>query len=256
MRGVYASGDGEDLAVILHGLGCSKESFAPLWTTLENRSVCVLAPDLPGHGLTASISDEYLTVGGMATYVSRIIGDYEGRCSRVHVIGHSLGGAVGLHLVEESPIRVVSFVNVEGNLVSSDCGASRAIVASRPEDAARTGASVVAALGTENHRPSFHLWAGWLKNSSPLALHATAASLVAESDDGRLLQAFTDLAVPKTYVYGADSANPIVLQQLRDTTTIRIADADHLLMEDQPEKFTQAVTEWLQPLLGRKTTST
>ena len=255
-RGVYASGTGEDLVVILHGLGCSKQSFAPLWTALESWSVSVLAPDLPGHGLAATVSDEFLTVSGMAAYVSRIVGDHDHRCSRVHVIGHSLGGAVGLHLVQESPIPVVSFVNVEGNLVSSDCGASRAIAGSQPQDAARTGASVVEALGVENHRPSYQLWAGWLENSPPAALHATAGSLVAESDHGRLLQAFTDLAIPKTYVYGSDSANPKVLQLLRDITAIRIADADHLVMEDQPAQFTQAVIEWLQPQLGHKTTRT
>jgi pimeloyl-ACP methyl ester carboxylesterase len=65
------------------------------------------------------------------------------------------------------------------------------------------------------------------------------------TDSGRLLRGFVDVGVPKVYVYGADSANSEVLEQIGDIPTRRIADADHFLMDDQPDEFTRATSDWL-----------
>lgn len=241
------SGRGEDLVVIIHGLGSSSQSFAPFLTALESLPACILAPEIPGHGLASSASQEYLTIEGMAEYVSQMIAGYADRCSSVHLVGHSLGGAVGLDLVGISPIPVASFVNVEGNLISSDCGSSRVVAASPPEDALRAATTIAEAQYAATRRPCFLNWARSLQDSSPQALHRTSESLVAASDSGRLLRAFMDLEIPKVYVYGADSANDEVLDHLGDTATIRVADADHFPMEDQPGPFTRAVIEWMRP---------
>jgi pimeloyl-ACP methyl ester carboxylesterase len=231
--------------VVLHGLGGSTRSFEQLRTTLETRQVAVLAPDLPGHGLSNSVEAKYLNIEGMARYVRRMLADYERRFSRIHLVGHSLGAAVGLDLVGLSPVPVVSFMSVEGNLVSSDCVASRAIASTTSEDATRVATRTVERLHSTTGRQSFRTWACSLQNMQPKALHRIATSLVAETDSGRLLRGFVDLGVPKVYVYGSDSTNSEALEMIGDIPTRRIADADHCLMDDQPDEFTRATSDWL-----------
>lgn len=37
------------------------------------------------------------------------------------IIGHSVGGLIGLLFAEKYPKKVLGFINIEGNLVSEDC---------------------------------------------------------------------------------------------------------------------------------------
>ena len=225
----------DDLVLVLHGLGGSARSFEPLKDVLSGLGVVVLAPDLPGHGLATRVGEEYLTVAGMARYMLQVIADHEDRFSRVHLVGHSLGGAVALHVVGASPIPVVSLVNVEGNLVSSDCGVSRAIAVAEPRYAVEVATATVRTLYSANGRKSFEAWADRFATMTAAQLHTTAVSLVAKSDTGELLDAFQHLAIPRIYVYGEDSANEDAVEQIgaikqRDAGNIqRWAEPDAIL---------------------------
>lgn len=78
--------DGPTL-LLLHGLGGSAEVWAgvtPLWPGRW------IAPDLPGHGASAR-ADRY-SFGGIAAAVAGLVD------GPVAVLGHSLGGVVGLAL--------------------------------------------------------------------------------------------------------------------------------------------------------------
>jgi pimeloyl-ACP methyl ester carboxylesterase len=52
---------GKDLVLLLHGIGCVKESFAGLWDTPELDGLALLAPDLPGHGASQDLTPEAWT---------------------------------------------------------------------------------------------------------------------------------------------------------------------------------------------------
>lgn len=240
-----------NLLLVLHGLGGSARSFEPLKDVLSGLGVVVLAPDLPGHGLATRVGEEYLTVAGMARYMLQVIADHDDRFSRVHLVGHSLGGAVALHVVGASPIPVVSLVNVEGNLVSSDCGVSRAIAVAEPRDAVEVTTATVRSLYSANGRQSFEAWADRFATMTAAQLHTTAVSLVAESDTGELLDAFQNLAIPRIYMYGEDSANEDAVKQIGAIPTVRITEADHFVMDDQPDAFTEAVSHWLHRQIDR-----
>jgi pimeloyl-ACP methyl ester carboxylesterase len=47
---------------------------------------------------------------------------------RFHLVGHSMGGLTALLLAHECPDRVLSFVDIEGNIAPEDCFLSRQIV--------------------------------------------------------------------------------------------------------------------------------
>lgn len=83
--------DGLPTLLLIHGLGANRGVWSDLRSVLswDGR---VVAPDLPGHG-AAGWSGDY-TVGALAAALSAHCENGE----RVIVVGHSLGGGVGLAL--------------------------------------------------------------------------------------------------------------------------------------------------------------
>jgi pimeloyl-ACP methyl ester carboxylesterase len=47
---------------------------------------------------------------------------------RFHLVGHSMGGLTALMLAHQEPERVLSFVDIEGNVAPEDCFLSRPAV--------------------------------------------------------------------------------------------------------------------------------
>ncbi len=86
---VMAGGSGADVLLLLHGLGGTAEVWQDVDAHWDGRW---MAPDLPGHGESDPL--EIYTFDSMARELSDLIrpGD------RVWVLGHSLGGVLGLLL--------------------------------------------------------------------------------------------------------------------------------------------------------------
>src|SRR5579872_499094 len=90
---VLRGGSGEPVLLLLHGLGATSDVWNGWRPLLARRwPGRWLAPDLPGHGGSRSLS-EY-TFDGLADAVASIIDPN----ARTVVLGHSLGGVVALAL--------------------------------------------------------------------------------------------------------------------------------------------------------------
>lgn len=77
----------------------------------------VHAPDLIGYGKHADADVKNLTLSDQAAHVAgyiRLIGQ------KVHLVGHSIGGAVSALLCRSYPELVTSFTSVEGNFNLKD----------------------------------------------------------------------------------------------------------------------------------------
>jgi pimeloyl-ACP methyl ester carboxylesterase len=88
------SGRGSDgpLVVLLHGLGATCRVWDGLTEALDPAWAWI-APDLPGHGDSTPLDEPY-SFGRLATAVTGILDP--GR--PIAVLGHSLGGVIGLEL--------------------------------------------------------------------------------------------------------------------------------------------------------------
>lgn len=231
-----------DLVLFLHGLGCVKEIFAGLWDAPEFTGVELLAPDLPGHGSSQGLPPETWSMEGMTATVGDLLRDREMETLRLHVVVHSMGGAIGLLLAEQTEVPLTSFINVEGNLVGADCGmlsrrtAEMDLKQFRDEKFTR-----LKARAREADDPIMREWAGWMDTCPAEALHASARSLVEWSDSGRLLGIFHELSVPTAYVYGEHSANPDVLAHLASVPKYQIADSGHFVMIDKPAELASVI---------------
>jgi pimeloyl-ACP methyl ester carboxylesterase len=104
---VLSGGDGDPLLLLLHGLGATGDVWAGWQPMLADRwPGRWLAPDLPGHGGSAPLP-EY-TFDGLAAAVRPLVEP------GTVVLGHSLGGVVGLALAAAgAPVAAVCGLGIK-----------------------------------------------------------------------------------------------------------------------------------------------
>jgi len=126
---VNEGGSGDALLVLLHGLGATGDVWGG-WRLLLARQWPGrwVAPDLPGHGGSPPLAA--YTFDGLAAAVAGIIPP----SSRVVMLGHSLGGVVGLALASgRFAVPVQAVIGLGIKVVWSDEDLDRAqAVARRP----------------------------------------------------------------------------------------------------------------------------
>jgi pimeloyl-ACP methyl ester carboxylesterase len=139
---VHEGGSGEPLLVLLHGLGATGDVWAGWRPLLAGRwPGRWLAPDLPGHGGSPPLAA--YTFGGFAAAIAGIVPPG----APVVVLGHSLGGVVGLALAGGGfgvPVRAVIGLGIKVVWTDEDLERAQALArrplawfASRDEAAAR-----------------------------------------------------------------------------------------------------------------------
>jgi pimeloyl-ACP methyl ester carboxylesterase len=110
---VLIEGDAHQTPILLlHGVGRSLEDWQPQFLPFRQAGYRVIAPDLPGSGFSERLPAS-TTLPGLAQGVLETL-DVIGETGCLHVMGHSMGGAVALQLLALDPNRVTTL-----NLVSS-----------------------------------------------------------------------------------------------------------------------------------------
>jgi len=99
IRYLGIGGDEGPPLVFIHGFGGDLNTWMFVQPTLAQRHRTV-ALDLPGHGG----SDKTLPAGDVASLAAAVSGALEAlRIDRAHLVGHSMGGAIALHLAAHHP---------------------------------------------------------------------------------------------------------------------------------------------------------
>ena len=105
LRVRYADrGFGDSVVLLLHGFGGDLDNWMFNLDSLAEKHR-VLALDLPGHGQSVKPNVDP-SLSGMATFVSKFLDVLS--VSSVHVVGHSMGGAIAMQLASDSPETVKS----------------------------------------------------------------------------------------------------------------------------------------------------
>ena len=126
---VREGGSGEPLLVLLHGLGATGDVWDGWRPLLAQRwPGRWLAPDLPGHGGSPPLAA--YTFDGFADAVANFVQPN----ARIVVLGHSLGGVVGLAMASgRFPVDVQAVIGLGIKVVWTDEELDRAqAVARRP----------------------------------------------------------------------------------------------------------------------------
>jgi pimeloyl-ACP methyl ester carboxylesterase len=234
---------GDHLLLFMHGLGCAKECFDGAFAApaLQDFSICTF--DFPGHGGSGwPVAWDY-SLQVYADVVNAIIDRLA--LSRVSMIAHSMGGAVGL-IATQGRTDLDCFIDVDGNLVSEDCGTSRATAEQPLDSYIRHGSREFLADLRQSGQPDLGAWAAWCARARPEAVHGISGSLVEWSDTGKLLDLFTSLH-NKVYVYGTNERKHYLTPRLGTVPVRRIPGAGHFPMLDDPATFYSLLAEYVPP---------
>lgn len=217
--------DGESVPFLfLHGFGSTKEDYADFVRQRAFDGHPFLAFDAPGCGETFCSDLSKISVSFLAETALRVA-DATG-FDRFHLVGHSMGGLTALALAHQNPDRVVSLIDIKGNLAPEDCFLSRQILDYPNADDERFFDDFVERTHSS---PTFSsaLYAATLRSKVRVkAVRPIFESMVDFSDNWDLLPKFLNLPRPKMFMFGEQYATLSYLPVLR-SNGVRLAEIPH-----------------------------
>lgn len=247
-------GSGPD-TLLLHGFGSDSLSWLLNQPALEQVAT-LHAVDLPGHGdAPADLGDVGDgRIGTLAARIAQALDD--AGLARLHLVGHSLGGAVALRLAQDRPDRVASLAliapaglgqGVDAEFLQhypelDDAAAATALMQRLVLQPRLIGrvlvARVLAQLGQPERRDALRRIAR--------ALRDEATDIEASADAiGRI----DERALPRLVIWGAhDRINPPDAQRLArfGGQALQVEDAGHLPHIESAKTVNAALLAFLQ----------
>lgn len=212
----------------------------------------VHAPDLIGYGKNRNADVGALTLLDQAQHIANFISGLDS--GKVHLVGHSVGGAVSALVARHHPGIVESFTSVEGNFTLKDAFWSGQIAVKSDEEVADIFAGYeadpdawIAGAGVPIDDWTSALARSWLANQPASTVKAQAKAVVAATGHDEYLEGFRHLMasdLPVHLIAGTRSAqNWDVPDWANRTCTMRIniPNTGHLMMAENPGGFAKAI---------------
>jgi pimeloyl-ACP methyl ester carboxylesterase len=224
--------------ICLHGLQSNKELFEGLLSQGKFRDLSVVALDFIGFGKSDKPPDFGYDIASQALIVSQIVGMLQ--IKNLKIIGHSLGGMVGVLLLEPLKGVISAFANLEGNLVLSDCGVSKTVVQSSFEVFASGGyAELKKQIAQQSRQRSV-----WLEDVPDYAFYETSRSIVQWCKSEKLPDLFAAGTCERLFVYG--DQNSLKAQAVPKGIELRqISNSGHFMLLDNAYETYDCLSDFL-----------
>jgi pimeloyl-ACP methyl ester carboxylesterase len=261
-RVAYAEAGSGETVLLLHSSASSSAQWRALTEILQARWG-VLAPDLYGYGKT----DQRLCVGspGLADEVALADAVLAQSAERIHLVGHSYGGAVALCFAAHRPERLLSLTLIEPVAFHLLCGAPEGTaehglfreVAALAADVTQSAAENDGRRGMARFIDYWNGAGAWMRMrpdvQSALARQAPRVALDfrAAMTDPTRLRALREIAVPTLILRGSTSPRPtrriaeLIAQVLPNARLKTIEGAGHMLPLTHHEAVNAAIAEHL-----------
>ncbi len=119
---IYYRHNGFDSArptiVFIHGIGESGLCFLESFHNSRLDGFNVIVPDLIGFGKSSRAENLDYTFSQQIVRINGLLDEL--RVTKFNLVGHSMGGIIGTQYCKQYSDRVLSFVNVEGDLTSDN----------------------------------------------------------------------------------------------------------------------------------------
>lgn len=234
----------------IHGLGESALGFEGLMSDTRLSHFSHIAPDLPGYGKSPwqsrpqSLEEQ---AEFLAQWLPKVVSE------PVIVLGHSMGGVIGLLLCERYPRLVKAFLNVEGNISLGDCGFSGRIVKYSASDFLARGFEEIATSVYKGGltQPALRTYFASLRLCDPRLLYQNSEDLVSLSRGEELALRLGALPIPQLYLLGHPDGTGDRSRDLLDEAGVpwkAIENAGHWPFLDQHQSFIEELEAFLRKI--------
>ena len=232
--------DSKEVILCIHGLACSMDSFRNIfdYDYFPNKSLLLL--DLIGFGKSSKPENFSYTMEEQARFVEELLSTLPRW--NIHIVAHSMGAAIALFFQSDFFSRVLSFTNIEGNLVSEDCGIfSRGVTSLSYNDYKNDlyKKQLIEYKGHDQLR---------MEETNPVAVFKSSASLIEWSDSGELLNKFRNLSCKKYYFYGDKNKDMPVLKKLDFVKKYMVHNSGHGMMTENPKEFYSKLHDFIESI--------
>lgn len=236
--------------VFLHGFGSTKEDYADIVRHAAFAGHPFLAYDAPGCGESECDDLSKISIPFLMQTAVQVLA--QTGIDRFHLVGHSMGGLTALMLAHHFPDRVLSFVDIEGNIAPEDCFLSRQIVDFPAED---PDAFFSAFIERTRQAPAYAsaLYSASLRHKVRAgAVRGIFQSMVDLSDNASLMDKFLGLQCPRMFMYGEQNAALSYLPhiQAHGVRLAPIANCGHFPMYSNPVAMWQQIADFYRSHFG------
>ncbi|MBA4317678.1 MAG: hypothetical protein C0412_04690 [Flavobacterium sp.] len=227
----------DEVFVFIHGLACSLDSYRNLFDKDYFPGKSLLLVDLIGFGKSSKPESFSYTMEDQAAVIEKLFSILPQW--NINIAAHSMGGAVSLLYSPGFMKRVKSFANIEGNLISEDCGIFSRGVADLSFEEYRNKLFKTQLIELKEH-PQLRF-----DETTPYAVYKSSVSLVQWSDSGELLNKFNALRCKKCYIYGEENKNTPIINRLDLIDKYVISNSGHGMMTENPEEFYSKLSQFI-----------
>ncbi|KAJ5141783.1 hypothetical protein N7526_002778 [Penicillium atrosanguineum] len=225
--------------LFLHGFGSCKEDLSDIILNPALQHYGFLAFDAPGCGHSQSDDLSAIDISFLSFHTSK---------SPNFILWATLwGGLTSLLLAHKHPERVLSFVNIKGNLAPEDCFLSRQIF-NFPSDNPEEFLDMFIARTRETKSFASALYASTLRARVQAgAVRPIFESMVRLSDNEDLLGKFSGLPCPKMFMFGEENSGLSYLRRLEkeDVELAEISQSGHFPMYSNPVEMWRRIAAFL-----------
>jgi pimeloyl-ACP methyl ester carboxylesterase len=233
--------ENQSTLIFVHGYGSSKDFFRFAFTDPSLNEFSLIAFDLIGFGDSSKPKSFSYEMSNQASVIIQAINSFD--INSFHLIAHSMGGLVGLEIINQSPPQVLSFINLEGNLTLEDCFFSGKIIEQSFDSFKDFGRKKI-----EKSLTSMSSYFETFKKASTTALYLSAEWTVKDSQNPALIQNFIQLQTQKCYIYGENNRGiyPAEKQLLESNVPVfYINDSGHSMAEENPSELYSLISKFI-----------
>lgn len=243
LSAVHREGQGAPI-LFLHGFGSTKEDYAGLTCQPAFDGRPFVAYDAPGCGETRCSDLSGVSIPLLLATALKVLEHFG--IERFHLVGHSMGGLTALLLAHHCPERVISFIDIEGNIAPEDCFLSRQIV-DYPANDPQVFFDAFIERTRHSSDPASALYAA----SLPCKVRAQAVrgifgSMVELSDHGDLMEKFLGLPCPRLFMHGDQNGHLSYLADIQDrgVELACIPECGHFPMYSNPVEMWRQIADF------------
>jgi len=227
-----------DLIIFLHGLACTGDSYGYLFDSDYFPNASLLIPDLIGFGKSSKSREFSYKMQDQAILIEKLVEDFSFK--KFHIVAHSMGNAIALLLSQNVLSKVSSFANLEGNLISDDCGLlNQSIIDNSLQEYEKNGFGIHQNEFADHPQLRFD-------QTTASAVYKSAESLVTWSDSSKLLSQYKNLSCRKCYFWGEENKDMPALKMLQGMEIRMIPDSGHGMMTDNPKAFYTSLADFIR----------